>query len=162
MNRHRSALRPPRHRSRAALAALAFALCAGPAIATLYKWTDANGRVVYSDQAPTGGVRFEIVGTAAPPDNPNAVREMANKDIELRKVQRERVEDAKKAEKTRADAGRRADVCSQAKAAVRMYQVEGDLLVRIDEKGQRVPLDAAERQRRLSEQQKLAKEYCPG
>jgi len=72
---------------RAALAAVALAL-ALPALATTYKWVDAGGRVVYSDQPPTGGQKFEVVGNAAPPDNPNATREMANKDAELRKLYR--------------------------------------------------------------------------
>ena len=149
--------------ARAALAALALALVAADAAAALYKWTDANGRVVYSDQAPPGGVRYEIVGGAPPPDNPNAVREMANKDIEMKKAQRERAEEAKKADKARADAARRADICTQARTAVRMYQNEYEALYRYDDKGQRVVLEPAERDRRMAEQQKLVKEYCsPG
>ena len=60
----------------AAAVAIACAVAAGSAGATLYKWTDANGRVVYSDQPPTGNVKVEIVGGAPPPDNPNAAREM--------------------------------------------------------------------------------------
>lgn len=142
--------------------ALACALAAGAAAATLYKWTDANGRVVYSDQPPTGGIRYDIVGGAAPPDNPNAVRDLANKEAELRKADRERAEDAKKSEKTRADAAKRADVCQQARAGVRMYSNENELLHTYNDKGEQVIIDAAERQRRLAEQQRLAKEFCPG
>ncbi len=44
-------------------AALAFAL---PALAATYKWVDANGRVVYSDQPPGGGQKYEVVGSAPP------------------------------------------------------------------------------------------------
>jgi hypothetical protein len=148
--------------ARAALVALALALVAADAAAALYKWTDANGRVVYSDQAPPGGTRYEVVGGAPPPDNPNAVKEMANKDLEMRKAQKDRAEDAKKAEKARADASRRADICAQARNAVRMYQNEYEGLYRYDESGQRVMLEPAERNRRMAEQQKLVKEYCPG
>lgn len=146
--------------ARAALAALALALVAADAAAALYKWTDANGRVVYSDQAPGGGIKYEIVDGAPPPDNPNAAREMANKDIEMRKAQRDRAEEAKKAEKSRADASRRADICAQARTAVRMYQNEYEGLYRYDDKGQRIMLEPAERDRRMAEQQKLVKEYC--
>ena len=149
-----------RRRARAALAALVLALAAADAAATLYKWTDANGRVVYSDQAPTGGVKYEIVGGAPPPDNPNAVRDLANKEIEVKKVQRERAEEAKKAEKSRTDAAKRADICTQARNAVRMYQNEYEGLYRYDEQGQRIMLEPAERDRRMAEQQKLVKEYC--
>lgn len=150
----------PRHRAAWAVLALALALVAVDAAAALYKWTDANGRVVYSDQAPPGGVKFEIVGGAPPPDNPNAVREMANKDIELRKLQKDRAEEAKKGEKARADAAKRADICTQARTAVRMYQNEYEGIYRYDDKGQRVMLEPAERERRMADQQKLVKEYC--
>jgi Skp family chaperone for outer membrane proteins len=153
------ALRPlARTPVRAALAAVALAL-ALPALATTYKWVDAGGRVVYSDQPPTGGQKYEVVGSAAPPDNPNATREMANKDAELRKLQKDRVEDAQKAEKTRADAQKKADVCAQARAAVRTYQSDQPLLTTND-KGERVYLEGSERARRLAEQQRLVREYC--
>jgi len=138
-------------------AALAFAL---PALATTYKWVDAGGRVVYSDQPPVAGQKYEVVGGAPPPDNPNAAREMANKDIELRKVQKERVEEAKKADKTRADAQKRADVCTQARAAVRTYESDQPL-VTTTAKGERAYLEAPERARRLDEQKRLVREYCP-
>ncbi len=144
-----------------AAAALACALAAGGAGATLYKWTDANGRVVYSDQPPAGNVKVEIVGGAPPPDNPNAARDMANKDVEMKKAQRERTEEAAKSDQARADAVRRAGVCDQARAAVRMYQADNKIpLYRLNEKGERVLVGDDERRRKLEEQQKLAREYC--
>jgi hypothetical protein len=160
----------PRHpRSRGTLrralpaaVALACALAAGGAGAALYKWVDANGRVVYSDQAPTGGIKFEVVGGAPPPDNPNAARDLANKEAEMRKAQRERADDAAKSDKTRADAAKRADVCQQARAGVRMYSNENEVLYSYNAKGEQVVIDATERQRRLAEQQRIAKEYCTG
>ncbi|MCC6869698.1 MAG: DUF4124 domain-containing protein, partial [Burkholderiales bacterium] len=48
----------PRITVSALLAAGALAL-AGTSAAALYKWTDASGRVVYSDQPPTGNVKVE-------------------------------------------------------------------------------------------------------
>jgi hypothetical protein len=152
--RSRSALR-------AALAALALA-AALPALAATYKWVDANGRTVYSDQPPPSGQKYEIVGAAPPPDNPNAVKEMALKDAEIRKAQKDRAEQATKAQQSRADAQKRAEICAQARAAVRTYQAAGDALLTTNEKGETVPLDPAEKARRLAEQQRLAKEYCAG
>ena len=35
------------------------ATCAGTAAAALYKWTDAQGRIVYSDQPPAANVKTE-------------------------------------------------------------------------------------------------------
>jgi hypothetical protein len=141
------------------LIAVVAAALALPALAATYKWVDANGRVVYSDQPPGAGQKYEVVGTAAPPDNPNAAREMASKEMELRKLQKDRVEDAKKAEKTRADAQKRADVCTQARAAVRTYESDQPL-VTTNAKGERAYLEAPERARRLDEQKRLVREYC--
>ena len=141
-------------------AALAFAFVMPPASAATYKWTDANGRIVYSAHPPTGGIRYDVVGGAPPPDNPNAVRDMANKEAELRKAQKDRAETAQKAEKARADSVKRADICQQARAAVRTYSNQNEVLHTTNDKGERVIIDAAERQRRLAEQQRLSKEYC--
>ena len=156
MNARPSAVRP----LRAALAAVALA-CALPALAATYKWIDGNGRVVYSDQPPPAGQKYEVVGAAPPPDNPNAVREMAQKDIEIKKAQKDRAEQATKAEKAQADLQRRADICSQSKAAVRTLQSD-DALYTTTDKGERIALPLAERQRRLAEQQRLVREYCAG
>src|SRR4029453_18753239 len=67
-----------------------------------YKWTDANGRVVYSDQPPLGDVKIETLQGPPPPANPNAVKEMAVKDLELKKRQTDAVEKDKKADPQRA------------------------------------------------------------
>ena len=146
---------------RTSLAALALA-CALPALAATYKWVDANGRTVYSDQPPPSGQKYEVVGAAPPPDNPNAVKEMATKDAEIRKAQKDRAEQATKSQQTRADAQKRAEICSQARSAIRTYQAAGDAVLTTNAKGEAVALDPAEKAKRLAEQQRLAKEYCAG
>ena len=60
----RSSPTPPgaggHHRPAAyAIAATALLLAAVPAAAALYKWIDANGRVIYSDQPPPANVKAE-------------------------------------------------------------------------------------------------------
>jgi hypothetical protein len=72
--------------SHAVICVLALALVAGPATAALYKWTDASGRVVYSDQPPTGNVKVETL-QGPPPANPSAVKDLANKELEFKQRQ---------------------------------------------------------------------------
>ena len=60
-------------------------LATAPAGGALYKWTDANGRVIYSDQPPPGNVKVETINAPPPPANPNAVKDLANKEVELQK-----------------------------------------------------------------------------
>jgi len=147
-----------------ALAALCAAIAASPALAALYKWTDANGRVVYSDQPPTGGVKYESVGGASPPVNPNAARDLAQQDADLKKRQADKAEESAKAQKARADASKRMDICTQARGRVRQLAYSDQVvLMRFNEKGEQVAMTAEERRRELEEQQKLEREYCkPG
>src|SRR5690242_1724113 len=86
---------------------LTFALLATSADAALWKWTDANGRIVYSDIPPSGDVKAERVSGPSAPANPSAAKDMAQQDAEFRKRQLQRTEDAAKAEKTSAENARR-------------------------------------------------------
>lgn len=153
----------PRRRARAFAAfglglALALPTAAG---AALYKWTDANGRVVYSDQPPTGGVKYETVGGAPPPANANAAKDLAQQEADLKKRQAERVEAEAKAQKAQADAAKRASICSQARGRARQL-AESDqvILYRYNEQGQPVAMSPEDRRRELDEQRKLEREYC--
>ena len=82
----------------------------GSAAAALYKWTDAQGRIVYSDQPPAANVKTEQLRAPPPPANPNAAKELAQREAEFRKRQAEaRRSRAPKADKERADAAKRAE-----------------------------------------------------
>ena len=77
--------------------------------AALYKWTDASGRIVYSDQPPPGNVKSEILKGPPPPANPNAMKEMATKELEYRQRQLDKAEAGAKADKDQATAKERAE-----------------------------------------------------
>jgi len=140
----------------AALFALAAALSL-PAMAALYKWTDANGRVVYSDQPPPGGVKSEVVGPAPPPANPNAVKEMASQDQEMRKRQLDRAEAEKKAEKDRSLATRRQDLCLIVRGKIKDLGASQVAVYKYNDKGERVYMDDAERRKEIEANQELEK-----
>ena len=143
-------------------AAALLAVAVSPlATAALYKWTDANGRVVYSDQPPVG-VKSELVGAAAPPSNPDALKEMANKDAELKKRQSDRVEEANKSAKARADAQKLATFCAQARAQAQGMRRTDVAMYRLNEKGERVPMDEAARKAEAERLDAMVKEQkCP-
>ncbi len=144
------------------LLAIALALASPVASAALYKWVDANGRVVYSDQPPMGNVKAEVVGAAAPASNPDAVRELANKEAELKKRQLDRQDDAKKSEKARADAQKLASVCMQARAQAAGLRRADVAMHRLNEKGERVVMDEATRKTEADRLDQLVKERsCP-
>ncbi len=140
---------------------LAAASLAGTAAAALYKWTDANGRVVYSDQPPMGNVKSETLYGAAPPSNPNAVKDMAVKEVELKKRQMDAIESAKKADAQRAEAAKRAEACSKAKGDIKALSSDQIAIVRYNEKGEVVYFDDATRRKELSERESWIKANCP-
>jgi len=75
--------------------AVFFALATTASHAILYKWIDENGRVVYGDQPPPGAKPEKLNASMGPAD-PNAVRDMATKDAEIKKRQQQRVDEAAK------------------------------------------------------------------
>ncbi len=136
-------------------------LLAAPAAATLYKWTDAGGRVVYSDQPPPGDVKSEVLGPVPAPTNPNAAKELATKDAELKQRQAQRAEQGTKADKARVDAARKVDMCAQVRGQIRAY--ESDVpIYRLDDKGERVYVDDAARQKERERLQAVQREQCSG
>jgi len=144
-----------------ALAACALALmAAGTASAALYKWTDANGRVVYSDQPPTGGVKYESVGNAPPPSNPNAVKDMASKEADFKKRQTDAVTAEKKSDTERIQQAKKLEMCERARSNIRTLSAEGVALVRHNEKGEQVIVDEATRRRERAEIDAWIKANC--
>lgn len=149
---------------RALRACLPFALGAlvlAPAHAALYKWTDANGRVVYSDQPPMGNYKTELVQGASPPSNPNAVKEMAAKEAEMKKRQQESTESTKQTDAQRLDATKRAEQCIRMQNQARQLGAEQIALVRYNAKGEMVYIDDATRRKERAETEAWVKTNCP-
>ncbi len=122
---------------------------------------DANGRVVYSDQPPIHA-KSEIVGAAAPASNPDAVKELANKDAEFKKRQTDKVDDAKKSEKARAEAQKLASLCTQIRTQATGMRRADVAMYRLNEKGERVAMDEAMRKAEADRLDQLVKERnCP-
>jgi hypothetical protein len=142
----------------AALAALALAL---PASGALYKWTDANGRVVYSDQPPTApNVQAEVLRGAAPASNAQAAKDLAQKDADFRKRQSDRAEAAAKADKERAVRDERSAECSRVASSIQQLDWRQVVIYRANEKGEQVPMDEAARARERARLQAWMKDNC--
>ena len=142
----------PHLRPRAARLAAAGALVAGlaavPVFAALYKWTDSNGRVIYSDQQPPGNVKVETINAPPPPANPNAVKDLAAKDAELKKAKQARADDEAKANKARVDANQQRENCDRARGQMfALGNSDQVVLYTTNAQGERVVMDDAARVR---------------
>ena len=144
----------------AAIAACALA-AAAPAAAALYKWTDANGRVVYSDQPPNAAsVKAETLAPPAPAANPNAAKEMAQKDADMRKRSAERADAAAKAEKDRVAKEQRGEECTRIANTLKQLSWSQVTIYRANDKGDQVPMDDAARQKERARLEAIQKEHC--
>jgi Skp family chaperone for outer membrane proteins len=127
--------------SRISLTAFAVSLLAATyaagAMAALYKWTDAQGRVVYSDQPPQANVKTEQLRGAPPPANPNAAKELAQREADFRKRQTDAADAAAKSGKQRASSEQQAESCAQAKGELKQLAESQLAIYRYNEKGER-------------------------
>ena len=144
----------------ATLAALAVA-AAVPAAAALYKWTDANGRVVYSDQPPSAAnVKAETLSAPPPAANPNAAKELAQKEADMRKRSTDRAEATAKAEKELTAKEQRAEECTRMASNIKQLSSSQFRIYRANEKGEQVEMDEAAKQRERARLEGLHKEHC--
>ncbi|TMH12080.1 MAG: DUF4124 domain-containing protein [Betaproteobacteria bacterium] len=135
------------------------ALASTTSHAILYKWIDDNGRVVYGDQPPPGAKPEKLNASLGPAD-PNAVRDMATKDAEIKKRQQQRADEASKTAKDDFDGKKKLD---QLQARGRIKTLRNDVAVyRYNEKGEKVFYEAADRERAVADNQKLMRDLnCP-
>ena len=149
-------------------AVLAAALVALPAGAQLYKWTDANGRVQYSDKPPPAGARGQTVqgnnistvpGTSGGGAAASAPKTTADREQEFRKRQAEQEEAQKKAMKTAEEQRAKQANCQAAQRQLTALQ-SGQRMAAFDEKGERRFLEDAEIQQAIQRTQGDVARLC--
>jgi K+-transporting ATPase c subunit len=131
--------------SRASLSAFAVLLLAAGyaagSAAALYKWTDAQGRIVYSDQPPQANVKTEQLRGAPPPANPNAAKELAQREADFRKRQADSEKATAKAGKESASSADHAESCAQARGQLKQLAESQLAIYRYNERGEREVMD---------------------
>ena len=129
---------------RATLPALAFLLLAATvaagAEAALYKWTDAQGRIVYSDQPPIDAKSEQLRG-APPPANPNAAKELAQREADFKQRQDDAAKAEAKATKERATSAEHAENCAQLRAELKQLTESQLAIYRYNANGEREIMD---------------------
>jgi hypothetical protein len=148
------------HRTIPAVLAALLLVAVAPAAATLYKWTDANGRTVYSDQPPQGNIKSEIVQGLPPPANTAAVKDFNKQEGEFKKRQIDAAENAKKSDAQRADSAKRNEMCTRALGQTRTLAAEEIPIVRKNEKGEDVFVDNEMRRRERAQLDIWIKANC--
>ena len=141
-----------------------------PALGETYKWTDAEGKVHYSDQPPPPNVKQPIKVKPRAPTAPTAVPEAAGTPVAAPKsvaeqdaeFNRRRVEAAEReaAEKKAAnEAAEKKKNCEQARIQLAGLQ-NGGRMTSFDEKGERTYLSDADVAQEIVRAQKAADSWC--
>lgn len=168
------AFRPPgRVRLAAAvLCAVVGALAATPhaAAAPAFKWREAGGRIVYSDLPPPPGARVTLLAapagsaTGVSSTTPAAPQEPRPASwVEREKASRQKAIERAEADKEQAELARQAAererLCDEARTSLRTLE-SGARLTAIDERGERIVVDDAERARRTEAMQRAVSDHC--
>jgi hypothetical protein len=118
------------------------AVMALPAHAQIYKWTDANGKIQYSDSPPASSrANASVVKTAPAPETAGKEPSWEEKDREYRSRKAQQ-NSASRAEESPAERSS-AQQCSEARA--RIAQFNGRMIYRLDKNGERVFVEDSER-----------------
>ncbi len=128
--------------------------------AGVYKWTDAQGRVHYSDTPPPRQEAQRVqTGRTNEAEAAAARRSLADKlsESELRRKKLQEDEDKRKAEEEKQRA--RAEHCAKAREQLTLLQ-QNARIGRIDPQGQRHIMGDAERTVAIQEAEKRADEFC--
>ncbi len=165
------------------LIATATLLCL-PLHAQPYKWKDAQGRTVYSDQPPPNNIPQEDVikgfkpkssqapaATSAPAAEGDAKpapavkpaearpkpKSVAEQEMEFKKRQQDKAEAEEKKQKTEAEEKQRTEYCERSKGYLRALE-DGVRIAETNAKGEKNYMDDAKRQRELEDLKKQMRE----
>jgi hypothetical protein len=158
---------------------LLLALVVAPDVSAQFKWRDANGRMVYSDQPPPTSIPPDAVlqapGLRPAAERPGATGEAAkatgaasgsptagaaaDRELEFRKRRIERAETERKSGEEAAKARQVAAACEETRAELRALE-SGVRISRINERGEREFIDDAQRAARADAARKSSREHC--
>ena len=158
---------------------LLVALLVAPNASAQFKWRDANGRMVYSDQPPPTSIPPDAVlqapGLRSAAERPGATGEAAkasgaaagsptatstaDRELEFRKRRIERAETERKSADEAAKARQATAACEETRADVRALE-SGMRMSRVNERGEREFIDDEQRAARLDAARKSSREHC--
>jgi len=139
---------------------LSVALASAATAAEIYKWTDEDGNVHYTDK-PIDQTS-ERLNIASSSTNNEAVRAETQARLDRQSEAAEAAANAPKgpsAEEQRADAKERADKCAMYQARLTKF-TQSRRLYREDEDGERVYLDEADTQETRDKTEDQVREHC--
>ena len=136
-------------------------LLAPTCLAQIYSWRDAEGKMHYADQPPSGVANTRKVAPVLAPaeENDAARQKLAKEQMDFRKRQLDAAEATAKAEKTQSELAEREQNCKQAKSYLQALE-SGIRIARSDDKGERVQLDDQSREQETASARRAVASWC--
>ena len=133
--------------------ALMLSLLTLPCMAEVYKWTDANGKVHYSDKAVGNGEAIRIPKSAGTDtDAQTKLQQFRNQLEGSRQNKQDQVEAAQKL------AGEQQAACEQTRLRLQRYEEIGQIVQVKD--GQRVYLDYKQKDAQMADMRQFLRDNC--
>jgi len=132
------------------------------AVAQVYTWKDANGKIHYSDQPPPDqGTRSRVVNVdnSDTADVPAAQKAAADRRLEANKDAKEKKEAAEKAAKQRAEDEQRQKECERARLSVQGLE-SGQIRYRMGANGEREALEDSAREAEIANARRVMDAAC--
>jgi type IV secretory pathway VirJ component len=127
----------------------------------IYKWTDAQGQIQYSELAPPTGTKYEMVQKPGTGPNAAASVDLNKEQADLAKQAAEQAQKEKEqVEKSQKEADdTRTKNCEVSKKNVAALQSDSPV-IKTDSQGNKVTLDTEQRTAELKKAQKDQEYYC--
>ena len=146
---------------------LALLFAAGGALAQMYRWVDADGKVRYGDTPPPGvktsSIKAPSSGGAAPAAGAKDAKKgpltAAEQEQEYRKRQTDAGKAAAKAEAERRAKSERNEACERTKEYLGTLQ-SGQRIARTDAKGERYYMEEAQVAQEVAKAQQAMQQAC--
>ncbi|OGT34747.1 MAG: hypothetical protein A2W28_04300 [Gammaproteobacteria bacterium RBG_16_51_14] len=126
--------------------------------AEMFKWTDAEGNIVYSQSPPPGDIQAETIKPPPKVDTEAAQEQLEAQEKKADELREGRLKQAEEKGKAEADLALQQENCRRAQANLANYQRPRGLIAQPD--GSRIRLTEEERQQKLAEMEGLIKEWC--
>lgn len=140
-----------------ALAAFTVAIAAN---AQIYQWKDESGKTVISDKPPVGNASAtkKIDSTSGAPAN-SAQKSLADRDLEMRKRQKDAQEASEKTAKEQTAAAETAKNCDSARRYLQTLE-SGERVGLRDDKGERYFMEDAQREQEIANTRQMLQSNC--
>jgi hypothetical protein len=136
-------------------------ICALPldALAEVYKWTDDQGQVHYTQSPPAGGGTADVIKPPPKVDTEGALKKLEDQKKQAETQRESQLKAAEEKKKTEQAAAGREKQCEEARSRLAGL-TNAPRIYKFDPQGNRQWMDDAERQSAIAETQKNITEFC--